>query len=78
MLETCEPLEPAERVQFDAMLDDNLDLVLEMLSAMRDESALAADGTTSAFLAGITQVMHAFATLREQCRTSPTRLALFR
>jgi len=78
MLETCELLQPAERAQFDAMLDDNLDLVLEMLSAMRDESALAADGTTSAFLAGITQVMHVFATLREKCRTSPTRLALFR
>ena len=78
MLETCEPLEPAERAQFDAMLDDNLDLVLEMLSAMRDESALAADGTTSAFLAGITQLMHAFATLREQRQRSPVRLTLFR
>jgi hypothetical protein len=78
MLETSCPLEPAERAQFDAMLDDNLDLVLEMLSAMRDESSLAADGTTSAFLAGVTQVMHAFATLRDYQRSSPTRLTLFR
>jgi hypothetical protein len=78
MLEVSQPLEPHERAQFDAMLDDNLDLVLEMLSAMRDESALAADGTTSAFLAGITQLMHAFATLREQRQRSPVRLTLFR
>ncbi len=78
MLEICEPLQPAERAQFDAMLDDNLDLVLEMLSAMRDETSLAADGTTSAFLAGITQAMHAFATMREQGRLSPARLRFFR
>jgi len=78
MLEVSQSLEPHERAQFDAMLNDNLDLVLEMLSAMRDESAMAADGTTSAFLAGVAQVMHAFATMREQGRRSPARLRLFR
>lgn len=78
MLETCQPLQPAEHAQFDAMLNDNMDLVLEMLSAMRDESAMAADGTTSAFLAGVAQVIHAFATMREQGRLSPARLRLFR
>lgn len=78
MLEVSQSLEPSERAQFDAMLNDNLDLVLEMLCAMRDECAMAADGTTSAFLAGVTQVMHAFATLREQRQRSPVRLTWFR
>jgi len=55
-----------ERAQFEVALHDNLDVVVEMLDAMRDESALAADGTTSAFLAGLTQTIHAFATLREK------------
>lgn len=68
MLDVCPPLEPAERAQFDAVLHDNFDVVVEMLDAMRDESTLAADGTTSAFLAGLTQTIHAFATLREKRR----------
>ena len=78
MLDVSTPLLPTERAQFDAMLDDNLDMVLEMLSAMRDESSLAADAMSSAFLAGITQVMHAFATMREHSRHSPVPLRLFR
>ena len=68
MFRNIRDMELVERAYFDQTLEDNLFVVQEMLDAMRDETAFAADGTTSAFLAGLSQAIYAFAMLREKCR----------
>lgn len=57
-------LDAAEEAQFREAFHDNLDLVLDILEAMRCESTHAADPTSAIFLAGMHQALHAYGRLR--------------
>ena len=61
---TCD-LDAGEQTQFREAFHDNLDLVLEVLEAMRCESNHASDPTSAMFLDGVHQALHAFGRLRE-------------
>lgn len=57
-------LDTAERAQFREAFHDNLDLILDMLEAMRCESTYAAEPTAALFLGGIQQALNAFGRMR--------------
>ena len=56
---TCS-LSAPEQAQFREAFHDNLDLVLDILEAMRCESIFAADPTAALFLGGVQQALNAF------------------
>jgi len=57
-------LSAPEQAQFREAFHDNMDLVLDILEAMRCESTFAADPTAALFLGGIQQALNAFGNLR--------------
>ncbi len=66
MMESQEyEFDAAGQALFQEAFHDNLDLVLDVLEAMRCESSHAADPTSALFLSGVHQALHAFGRLRE-------------
>lgn len=71
MIEPNAMLNPDERIQFVEAFHENLDLVLEILEAMRCESTNAADSTAAQFLGGMHQALYAFGVLRGAPQNQP-------
>ena len=60
MIDPNAMLNPDERTQFVEAFEDNLDLLLELVEAVRCESACADDKTAAEFMAGVSQIICAF------------------
>ena len=65
MIEPNAILNPDERTQFVEAFEDNLDLLLELVEAIRSESAGAGDETAAEFMAGVYQIICAFRSSHE-------------
>lgn len=53
-------LNPDERTQFVEAFEDNLDLLLDLVEAVRCESANADDNAAAEFMTGVSQIIRAF------------------
>ena len=53
-------LNPDERTQFVEAFEDNLDLLVDLVEAVRCESASVGDKTAAEFMAGVSQIICAF------------------
>ncbi len=60
MIEPNAMLNPDERAQFVEAFEDNLDLLLDLVEAVRSESANAEDEQSAEFMTGVLQIVRAF------------------
>lgn len=60
MIEPIAMLNPEERTQFVEAFEDNLDLMLDLVEAVRSESANVHDKPAAEFMTGVSQVIRAF------------------
>ena len=60
MIEPNAMLNPDERTQFVEAWEDNLDLLLDLVEAVRSESANVDDEPAAEFMTGVSQVIRAF------------------
>lgn len=60
MMEQNAMLNPDERTQFIEAFEDNLNLLLDLVEAVRCESANADDETAAEFMSGVSQIIRAF------------------
>ena len=60
MIEPNAMLSPDERTQFVEAFEDNLDLLLDIVEAVRSESANVDDEPAAEFMTGVSQVIRAF------------------
>ena len=65
MIEPNAILNPDERTQFVEAFEDNLDLLLELVEAVRGESASAGDQTAAEFMTGVLLIICAFRSSHE-------------
>ena len=65
MMQPNAMLNPDERTQFVEAFEDNLDLLVDLVEAVRCESASVGDKTAAEFMAGVSRIICAFRSSHE-------------